>query len=94
MFFCFRDVRYGRCFCLRFETLKRKSCVSSPPQKVLNEMAREMIRNNLQSLRERQDPPLTEDDQTTLSKWSKLLEHLLRAEADSGKSFFLSSGLA
>ena len=40
---CNRDVRWERCYCLRYDTLRKRSCVSSPPIPVLNEMAVEAL---------------------------------------------------
>ena len=35
----FREVRAESCYCLKYEDLRKKSCVSSPPQSVLQGMA-------------------------------------------------------
>ena len=79
--FLYRDVRNNRVYCLTYATLRKKSCVSSPPQRQLNEMACESIQVLLTNPR----PDLSEADQADYNRWAKLLQYLTTYEANSGK---------
>ena len=76
-----KDVRYRRCYCLQYETLRRKSCVSSPPQSHLNELAVDEITKLLAN----PNPNLNRADQDEYKRWQLLHTYLKSYEADSGE---------
>ena len=78
---CNRDVRGEQCYCLRYDTLRKKSCVSSPPIPVLNGMALEAITLMCAN----PDPNMSEANRAEYNRWTKLLGYMTKYEANAGK---------
>ena len=77
----FRDVRWERCFCLTYESLRKKSCVSSPPQGILNEMAVAAMTHMLAN-----PPPEFAQNQKVHGGFVRLHWYMEKYEANAGKS--------
>ena len=76
----FRDVRWERCYCLSYEALRKKSCVSSPPQGALQEMAVAALAHMLA------DPPAEfAENEKAHNGFVRLLWYMEKYEANAGK---------
>ena len=72
--FLYRDVRNNRCYCMKYQDVRKRSCISSPPQKVLNEMVIDRI---ALLLGHAGDPDrMNEADKATYGRWEKLYGYL------------------
>ena len=74
------DVRQGHVYCLMYNELRVKSCVSLPPQKVLQEMALTFIAQRLTNPR----TDLNEEEKREYNRWVALHSYLNKYSADSG----------
>ena len=72
------DVRQGHVYCLTYADLKVRSCVSMPPQKVLQEMAVGYIAQRLTD----PGPDLTDAEKREYNRWVALHSYLTKYTAD------------
>ena len=75
-----RDVRWERCYMLKYDTLRKKSCVRPPPQTVLNEMAVAAVSHMLA-----EPPPAFAQNQLMHNGFIRLLWYMEKYEANAGK---------